>query len=154
MAETWEDQYGADHRETFSTTPALLPDKIKVGGSHWCEPAAGGSGCTLFFELDVQVKIFGVGSTLAKALADGLFAAYESIPRRASEFLALQRGKGLFYMGVGLLTFFIAPNYEKTGWLGSWGVMNVSSLALAAVGGVHTFRVCQALAIRQVCPDL
>ena len=51
-------------------------------------------------------------------------------------------------MGVGLLTFFIAPNYEKTGWLGSWGVMNVSSLALAAVGGVHTFRVCQAIAIR------
>jgi len=56
------------------------------------------------------------------------------------KFLTLQRGKGLFYMGVGLLCFFIAPNV-KAGWVGRWGVMNVSSMALAAVGGAHTFQV-------------
>ena len=67
------------------------------------------------------------------------------------KFLTLQRGKGLFYMGVGLLTFFIAPDYGKTSWFGSWGVMNVSSLALAAVGGLHTFQVRQPLPRARRC---
>jgi len=58
------------------------------------------------------------------------------------KFLTLQRGKGLFYMGVGLLCFFIAPSGTgSAGIFGRWGVMNFSSMLLAAVGGAHTFQV-------------
>mmetsp|Transcript_13680 Transcript_13680/g.32691 ORF Transcript_13680/g.32691 Transcript_13680/m.32691 type:complete len:203 (+) Transcript_13680:44-652(+) len=57
------------------------------------------------------------------------------------KFLTLQRGKGLFYMGVGLLCFYIAPEARESSWFGSWGAMNVSAIALAAVGCVHTFKV-------------
>ena len=54
--------------------------------------------------------------------------------------LAPQRGKGLFYFGVGLLVFFMAPKGEST-LTGHWGVNNVAAMVLAIVGGLHFCQV-------------
>jgi glucose dehydrogenase len=55
------------------------------------------------------------------------------------KFLTLQRGKGIFYVGVGLLVFFIAPAGNEKDWF-HWGVINVAALVLIAVGILHTMR--------------
>ena len=44
-----------------------------------------------------------------------------------------QRGKGMFYWGVGLLICFIAPDGTR-----DWGVNNVAALVLAILGFIHT----------------
>lgn len=51
------------------------------------------------------------------------------------KFLTLQRGKGAFYLGVGLLVCFMTPT--GTG-VGPFGVNNVAAIILAIVGFVHT----------------
>ena len=60
--------------------------------------------------------------------------------------MCAQRGKGLFYLGVGILVFFISPKTIGEGTItesimGHWGVNNVAALVLAIVGGLHTWRV-------------
>ena len=55
------------------------------------------------------------------------------------KFLTLQRGKGAFFMGIGILVFFIWPEGDQGRLV--WGVNNVSALMLAIVGGVHVSRV-------------
>jgi hypothetical protein len=57
------------------------------------------------------------------------------------KFLTLQRGKGLFYLGVGLLVFFIEPTTGPSVG-GHWGINNLAALFLAVVGVLHTFRLC------------
>ena len=63
-----------------------------------------------------------------------------------------QRGKGLFYLGVGVLVFFMGPTDDAAhgsdnpvSWAsyftGNWGVNNVAALVLAIVGGMHTCHV-------------
>ena len=56
------------------------------------------------------------------------------------KFLTLQRGKGMFYLGVGILVFFMGthPN-EKNG--GHWGINNVAALYLAIIGFMHAFYI-------------
>jgi len=49
------------------------------------------------------------------------------------KFMTLQRGKGLFYLGVGLLVLYISPDGTS-----SWGRNNVAALFLAAIGASHT----------------
>ena len=105
--------------------------------------------------------------------ADNRFKLFIEIYLRFIEiylrFLTLQRGKGLFYLGVGLLVFCIAPgDYHKTIGGGShevcngpnntcytfqderhetlvvtnnWGVNNIAALLLIAVGCMHTLRI-------------
>ena len=51
-----------------------------------------------------------------------------------------QRGKGIFYLGVGILVFFMAPDGKST-WVGKWGVTNVAAMVLAIVGGMHTLYI-------------
>jgi len=79
---------------------------------------------------------------------------------REIKFLTLQRGKGLFYVGVGLLVFFIAPSESEKcttsraangtvavrqcateHYIFHWGVINVAALILMFVGTVHAFRI-------------
>lgn len=79
---------------------------------------------------------------------------------REIKFLTLQRGKGIFYVGVGLLVFFIAPSESEKcttpkasngttavrqcvteHYILHWGVINVAALILMTVGIVHTFRI-------------
>lgn len=49
------------------------------------------------------------------------------------KFMTLQRGKGLFYMGVGLLVLYIAPMASSV-----WGLNNIAALFLAIIGFSHT----------------
>ena len=57
---------------------------------------------------------------------------HKSLVARAS-----QRGKGIFYLGVGILVFFMDTNGADS----SWGVNNVAALFLAIVGFLHTFYI-------------
>uniref|UniRef100_A0A6T0BU72 Uncharacterized protein n=1 Tax=Chrysotila carterae TaxID=13221 RepID=A0A6T0BU72_CHRCT len=52
------------------------------------------------------------------------------------KFLTLQRGKGAFYWGVGLMVLFISPDNTS-----KWGLNNVAALVLAFVGFLHTFMI-------------
>ena len=61
-----------------------------------------------------------------------------------------QRGKGLFYCGVGILVFFMGPN--NTTW--HWGVNNIAALVLALVGALHTFHVIRDDSAARVGPAL
>ena len=57
-------------------------------------------------------------------------------------FLCPQRGKGIFYLGVGLLVLFMsAKTTTETGTSTYWGVNNVAALFLAIVGFLHTFYI-------------
>ena len=51
------------------------------------------------------------------------------------KFLTLQRGKGLFYCGVGVLVFFIGTGN------GGWGLNNAAAIFLFIDGGIHTFKL-------------
>jgi len=51
------------------------------------------------------------------------------------KFLMLQRGKGAFYLGVGVLVMFMSPNTSF------FGINNVAAIVLAIVGFLHAFRV-------------
>jgi hypothetical protein len=54
------------------------------------------------------------------------------------KFLTAQRGKGLFYLGVGILVLFMKPNSEQ---MSGWGINNVAALVLAIVGSFHGFKI-------------
>lgn len=84
------DAFDASHPATFETTPAVLASKIKVGGVHWVEPA-GPDACTLFFRLDVNVAVMGVGIKLARGILDGTVDAYSKVAGRAVEYALLPR---------------------------------------------------------------
>jgi len=51
------------------------------------------------------------------------------------KFLTLQRGKGLFYCGVGVLVFFIGTGD------GGWGLNNAAAMLLFIDGGIHTLKL-------------
>jgi len=51
------------------------------------------------------------------------------------KFLTFQRGKGTFYLGVGLLLFFIGPACTSF----CIGVVNLAAMCLIAVGLLHTY---------------
>jgi hypothetical protein len=59
-------------------------------------------------------------------------AAYQQIDVYL-KFMTLQRGKGLYYLGVGLLVLYIGPDGTS-----SWGLNNVAALLLAIIGVSHT----------------
>jgi len=62
-------------------------------------------------------------------------AAYQQIDVYL-KFMTLQRGKGLYYLGVGLLVLYIGPDGTS-----SWGLNNVAALLLAIIGVSHTFKL-------------
>jgi hypothetical protein len=85
ITEVWRrDKYDESSPMRFTTTPAVMADKVDVRGAQWVEAHGGGS--TLFFELDVNVSIFGVGGAVAKGIQEGTVAAYASLPRRLAEY--------------------------------------------------------------------
>ena len=59
------------------------------------------------------------------------------------KFLTLQRGKGAFYLGVGLLVVFMSPTTSTV------GINNIAAIFLAVVGFLHTC----ARATATACPD-
>ena len=60
------------------------------------------------------------------------------------KFMTFQRGKGMFYLAVGLLVLYIGPDGTH-----AWGLNNVAALILAIIGSIHTFKV-----IREEDPKL
>jgi len=60
-------------------------------------------------------------------------AAYELV-QLYLKFLTLQRSKGVFYLGVGLLLFFIGPHCDQ--WV-CFGVINWAAQCLIAAGLLH-----------------
>ena len=70
-------------------------------------------------------------------------AAYDWIDRYL-KFLTLQRGKGCFYLGVGLLVVFMDPSGNDANGrpiVIKFGITNISALVLAVVGVLHAFRI-------------
>ena len=80
--------------------------------------------------------------TLIKTLSAPIKRVYDLIDIYL-KFLTLQRGKGLFYCGVGVLVFFIGTGD------GGWGLNNAAAMLLFIDGGIHT---CAALSYRRPTP--
>ena len=92
ITETWHrDKWDSEHPMEFVTKPPVMADRIHVFGSQWVEPLEDGSlGSRLHFRLSVQCKVRGVGSVMAKGIADGSLAAYKQTPRLALEYTMLR----------------------------------------------------------------
>lgn len=90
VTESWlPNKWGKKNAAVFATEPAVLSSKIKVGGSHWVSESSDAPGrCTLHFQLDVQVRVMGVGDKLAKGILSGTVGSYAQIPTRVTEFIA------------------------------------------------------------------
>ena len=67
----WRDRWDVDHPITFTTTPAVMADRISVSGSGWAEATEESSSCILHYEVAVKVSVFGVGARLAKGIEEG-----------------------------------------------------------------------------------
>ena len=91
VTESWlSDRWDEASAAIFQTEPAVCASKIKVGGAHWVEEA-GPNECVLCFRLDVDVRVVGIGSKLAKGILAGTVASYAAIPERALRYLAARR---------------------------------------------------------------
>ncbi|KAL1529730.1 hypothetical protein AB1Y20_000666 [Prymnesium parvum] len=82
----WPERIGRAHKLTFSTEPPVLANRITVTGSHWVEPT-GPSTCELCWELFVDVKMVGVGQTIARGVRDGSVEAQSKTAGRVISFL-------------------------------------------------------------------
>ena len=90
LTESWRrDAYGTEHKCTFISEPPVLPDRISITGCQWVE--AHGTGCRMFFELDVRCTVKGAGATIAKLLSEKTMHAFTETPLRLSEYLAMSR---------------------------------------------------------------
>ena len=91
-------------------------------------------GDLVYFVGSIYAIIFGC-TVLVVELRDKVplvSAAYQLIDVYL-KFMTLQRGKGLFYLGIGLLVLYIAPSGTS-----SWGLDNIAALFLAIIGFSHT----------------
>mmetsp|Transcript_31693 Transcript_31693/g.97015 ORF Transcript_31693/g.97015 Transcript_31693/m.97015 type:complete len:188 (+) Transcript_31693:45-608(+) len=94
-------------------------------------------GDLVYFVGSIYAIIFGC-TVLVVELRDKVplvSAAYQLIDVYL-KFMTLQRGKGLFYLGIGLLVLYIAPSGTS-----SWGLDNIAALFLAIIGFSHTFKI-------------
>jgi hypothetical protein len=67
-------------RYTFKVTPSTLSDKVKVEGEMWCEPRGEGK-CTRHVRVNVDVKVFMVGSMIEDKIAADMRDSYtKAIP--------------------------------------------------------------------------
>jgi len=81
----WKDLFDESHPNTFTTTPPVMADRIKVSGSGWVE-AISAQKCRLHFSVDVKVKVMGIGDKVATGIQDGTAKAYDVLPNRAETF--------------------------------------------------------------------
>jgi len=65
---------------------SIKPDKVKISGKLWVEPAGDGQ-CKRMFELDVNVKIFGVGGVLEKQIVDETRQSYDKSAELTQQYL-------------------------------------------------------------------
>lgn len=100
-----------------------------------------GSGL-VYFVGSIYAVIFGLVVLIceikdALPLVSALYGLFDLYLR----FLTVQRGKGCFYLGVGILICFMRPTSTWAGAFSVWGVNNVAALVLALVGAAHLFRI-------------
>lgn len=79
------------HRYTFEIKPSTAADKAKTSGVLWTEKL-GDKKCARFAEVDVDVKVFLVGSLLEEKILSDLKKSYEETSRYIGEYL---KEKGL-----------------------------------------------------------
>jgi hypothetical protein len=70
----------------FEITTSKLSDKISIGGTLWVEPR-GDKKIERFCETNIEVKIFGVGGTIEKFVADTTRESYDKTERFTNEWL-------------------------------------------------------------------
>ena len=96
-----------------------------------------------YFAGSVYAILFGIIMLIVEIKDKVLIiSALYHIVESEIKFLTLQTGKGIFYLGIGILVFFIGPDSEN-----GWGLNNVSAIVLAVVGALHAFKV-----LREVAP--
>ena len=109
-----------------------------------------------YFAGSVYAILFGIIMLIVEIKDKVLIiSALYHIVESEIKFLTLQTGKGIFYLGIGILVFFIAPEEARpshcsddseeaecnTSYVFHWGVINVAALCLAIVGFFHTFHL-------------
>jgi hypothetical protein len=72
---------------TYDITTSKLSDKIKISGTLWVEPR-GEKKIERFCEIDIEVKVFGVGGTIEKFVADTTRESYEKTGRFTNAWIA------------------------------------------------------------------
>lgn len=65
------------HRIEFIVIPSVKPDRISIDGRIWFEPAP--DGCLRHCELNVDVRIFGVGSIIEKIVIEDIRKGQERV---------------------------------------------------------------------------
>ena len=72
---------------TYVITTSKLSDKIKISGTLWVEPR-GDKKIERFCEIDIEVKVFGVGGAIEKFVADTTRESYEKTGRFTNAWIA------------------------------------------------------------------
>lgn len=72
---------------TYAITTSKLSDKIKISGTLWVEPR-GDRKIERFCEIDIEVKVFGVGGTIEKFVAETTRESYEKTGRFTNAWIA------------------------------------------------------------------
>lgn len=81
---TWHKSTGMVDVEVISS---VKPDKIKIAGKLWVEPAGEGR-CKRMFEMDVTVKVFGIGSMVEKQIVEETRQSYDKSAEITKQYLA------------------------------------------------------------------
>jgi hypothetical protein len=76
---------------TYAITTSKLSDKVKVGGRYWCEPL-GDKRLERVCEIELEVKVFGVGGVIEQFMEKTTRESYEDTTRFTNAFI---REKGL-----------------------------------------------------------
>jgi hypothetical protein len=74
-----------EHRLHYHVVPSIKADRITIAGTMWLEPRAAGS--LRVCELEVQVRVFGVGPLLEKLILDDVKQAQDDLARLINELL-------------------------------------------------------------------
>jgi hypothetical protein len=70
---------------------SVKPDKVKVQGVFWVEPA-GPDHCQRLFELEVKVDIFAIGGMIEKLIMEDVVRGYDQSADFTNRWLAEHRG--------------------------------------------------------------
>ena len=72
---------------TYRVVTNKVGDKVKIGGKLWCEPK-GDDGCIRIAEVEIEVKIFGVGGTIEKFIEKQTRESYEKTATFTNQWIA------------------------------------------------------------------
>jgi hypothetical protein len=87
---TWDKK---TRRARFKNTPARMADRIRIDGFIYAE-AAGAGACIRKVDIDLEVKIFGVGGVIESFAAKTFKENFEAAARWTNRWLAEQGLEG------------------------------------------------------------